>query len=119
MDQPSTNIPNAQDDLGLDDLLRSAKVEVPLPGTFQAEVWRRIAVAQEATFSARLAQWTESVFGALVRPAWAAAAVAVMASTGAWLGLKGPGDTSTDGRVAYVQSVSPFAHSHRGQGGHQ
>ena len=76
-------------DSEFDELLRLAKVEVPLPGAFQAEVWRRIAVAQEASFGTRLSRLLEAVFDTLVRPVTASAMVIGMVSAGLWFGSGG------------------------------
>lgn len=107
---------SSQRDAEFDALLRAAPAEIPLHGSFQAEVWRRIATAQSATLSARLAQVAEGFFALLGRPAMAMAAVLTMVVAGGWFGLK---DTppSMSGKLAYVASVSPFA-GHQ-TGGHQ
>jgi hypothetical protein len=102
------------DDGAFDDLLRSAEVEVPLPGAFQFEVWRRIAVAQESTPMARLARIVDPIFGLLSRPLATTASVVLMISAGLWLGSLGV-HPARDGKLAYVESVSPFAQSHRGE----
>lgn len=113
MDHQSSQILS---DPELDELLRSVKVRVPLPGTFQVEVWRRIAVSQEAALPVRISRWMDGFFNLLVRPTVATAAVLLMISAGAWLGSVGS-DAGRDGKQAYVQSVSPFAQTH--EGGHQ
>lgn len=102
------------DDGAFDDLLRSAKVEVPLPGAFQFEVWRRIAVAHESTLMARLARIVDPIFGFLSRPLAASASVVLMIFAGLWLGSLGV-HQARDGKLAYVESVSPFAQSHQGE----
>lgn len=101
-------------DSGFDELLRSAEVTVPLPGAFQAEVWRRIAVAQETSFKARLERVLENVFGTLTRPVTASVMVLGMISAGLWFGSLGT-EPVRDAKLAYVQSVSPFAHQHGGE----
>lgn len=101
------------DDGDFDELLRSAKVEVPLPGAFQYEVWRRIAVAQESTLRARLARMLEPMLGLLSRPLAASASMVLMIFAGLWLGSLGD-HPSRDAKLAYIESVSPFAQSHRG-----
>lgn len=104
-------------DAELDALLRSATVEVPLPNSFQAEVWRRIAVKQDSAFPARFSRWLEGILRALVQPAGAAAAVAVTITAGAWLGSLETGAGKNDGKITYVQSISPFA-AQAHEGGH-
>ena len=64
MNQQSSQILS---DPELDELLRSVKVRVPLPGTFQVEVWRRIAVSQEAALPVRISRWMDGFFNLLVR----------------------------------------------------
>jgi|GEM_PF-656602 len=111
--QPQQKLGN-QDDGAFDDLLRSAKVEVPLPGIFQYEVWRRIAAAQESTLMARLARTLEPILALLSRPIAASASMVLMVSAGLWLGSLGM-DPVRDGKLAYVASVSPFAQRHQGE----
>ncbi len=111
--QPSTN-PGASGDTGFDALLRSAKVKVPLPGAFQAEVWRRIAVTQESTLRARLSRMLESLLGTVARPLAASAVMLTMISAGLWFGSSREVPVR-DAKLAYVQSVSPFAHQHGGE----
>lgn len=116
MNQKSANSSEERNDLALDDILRSIKVEVPLPCAFQSEVWRLIAVRHQATMAGRFSCWMEKVFGSLVGPLPATATLLLMTSAGIWFGSKGsePGD---DGKFAYVRSVSPFAAEH--EGGHR
>ncbi|MFN0129981.1 MAG: hypothetical protein ACKV19_25230 [Verrucomicrobiales bacterium] len=111
--RPRQNL-GIQDDGAFDDWLRSAKVEVPLPGAFQSEVWRRIAVEQESTPMARLASLLDSILSALNRPVAATASVLLMVSAGLWLGSLGV-PPARDGKFAYVESVSPFVPSHQGE----
>ena len=114
MDEKNTNQSASSGDSGIDDLLRSAKVEVPLPGAFQSEVWRRIAVAQEATLAGRFSRALESFLGALTQPIAASAILLAMISGGLWAGSMG-NEPVGDAKLAYVQSVSPFAHAHGGE----
>lgn len=106
--------PSSQRDADFDALLHAATAEIPLHGSFQAEVWRRIATAQSATLSARLAQVLEGFFALLERPAAALVAVLAMVGAGAWLGIKDP-PPNVSGKLAYVASVSPFADHQAGE----
>ena len=102
------------DELRFDELLRSAEVEVPLPGAFQSEVWRRIATAQESTFKERCSRAIEGLFGFMAQPVAASAMVLTMIGAGLWLGSVGE-EPLRDGKLTYVQSVSPFAHAVGGE----
>lgn len=113
MDKRSSSI-SSMNDSEFDDLLRSVKVEVPLPSAFQAEAWRRIEAAESDSIAVRLRRWIEAAFGVLVRPMAASMAVMLMVSAGLWLGAKEP-STIRDSKIAYVQSVSPFAQAHQGE----
>ena len=114
MEQQSSQAPDSTGNIEFDDLLRAAKVKVPLPGTFQQQVWQRIAIAHEASFPVRLMRWLEALLGVFVRPAAATATVGLMISAGLWLGSM-DGGTVRDDKSTYVQSVSPFAQLHRGE----
>jgi hypothetical protein len=105
--------PGMSGDAGFDELLLSAEVKVPLPGAFQAEVWRRIAAAQETSFNGRWVRILDLVFGAFAKPAAASAMVLGMVSLGLWFGSL-DAQPAQDAKLAYVQSVSPFAHPHGG-----
>ncbi len=108
--------PEDSEDSSFDNFLRTATVELPLPGAFQADVWRRIAVCHQASIAVRFSCWMEKVFGWLGCPVPAAATLLFMISAGIWFGSQGsePGE---NGKFAYVRSVSPFAAEH--EGGHQ
>lgn len=116
MNQKPANSPGERNDPALDDFLRTAQVNVPLPDAFQAEVWRLIAVRHQTSIAGRFSCWMEKVFGSLVGPVPATATLLFMISAGIWFGSKGsePGDK---GKFAYVRSVSPFAAGH--EGGHR
>ena len=86
---------------------------MPLPGAFQAEVWRRISQAQEDSLGARWARNWEALLSLLVRPAVAGTAVALMVAAGLFFGSSGQ-SPSQDGKLAYVESVSPFVQAHTG-----
>lgn len=100
-------------DSKFDNLLRAVKVEVPLPGAFQAEVWRRIAQEQENSLKFRFSQFVRSFFEVISNPVAATALVLTTVLTGLWFGSMNP-TADHDAKTAYVQSVSPFAASHLG-----
>lgn len=111
MNKQKTNQSASSGDSGFDDLLRSAKVAVPLPGAFHAEVWTRIAVSQEITLAGRFLQLLEAFLGAVTQPIGASAILLAMITGGLWFGSMG-GETLRDAQLDYVQSVSPFAYTH-------
>lgn len=94
-------------------MLRQSKPTVAMPSTFQAEVWRRIAVAEEASLLSRWNRWLEPLLGWAAKPLGAAALFALMVGGGLLFGGMNKGGRS-DGRVAYLESVSPFVAAHRG-----
>ena len=98
-------------DADFDAVLRSAKIEIPLHVSFQTEVWGRIAAARDATYAARFTRWVEGFSHLLERPLAATTALLMMTAGGVWLGLRAE-EPESSGKLAYVQSVSPFAHPH-------
>lgn len=113
MNQPPAHQTGDRDDPALDALLRTARVAVPLPAAFPAEVWRRIAVRHQSTLSVRVDSWMEQTFGGLLRPVPAAATLLFMISAGVWFGAQET-ESGGNGKSAYVRSVSPFAADHGG-----
>ncbi|MCB1096680.1 MAG: hypothetical protein KDN22_13970 [Verrucomicrobiae bacterium] len=107
MDKHTSTHTESGNDAGFDQLLRSANLEVPLPGAFQSEVWRRIAVARESTLTARLAHALESLLSSLAQPVAASVLVFATISAGLWFGARST-EPGHDAKLAYVQSVSPF-----------
>lgn len=89
----------------LDDLLRAAAQEPPLPKGFRSEVWTRIAYAEQRY----LASWCHWALASLVRPLPAALSVAATVVIGAWLGLASM-PTAADAQFSYAESISPFLH---------
>ena len=92
-----------------DDLLRTAKGDFPLPGSFRHNVWHRVEAAglkSKPGFA-----WFHALLDVLTRP-WCAASelVAVMA-LGLWLGASGMADTKSD-PMTYARSISPFTQHH-------
>ena len=99
-------------DQELDQLLRSAAVPAPQAPDFQHRVWSRIEMAELAGWRARLGRTMDRVLGFLALPRVAVATCLAMVAAGAWLGTESE-TTDHRGEVAYVQSISPFAQSHR------
>ena len=102
---------NNSDDLSAK--LRAWQVEPPVPGSFQREVWQRIAArqtAREAAFWPRLAQWFSAQLG---RPRFALALVVVSLSAG--LGVAQVQARDANARhwktleARYAASVNPMA----------
>lgn len=96
-------------DSELDDLLRSANRQIPLPSSFRQKVWYRIESA--ALNEPKHWKWLESLFSVLARPFGAVAAVSALGVLGLWLGSAGMNDHG-DSKLSYVESVSPFAAAH-------
>ncbi|MEN9284815.1 MAG: hypothetical protein RLZZ179_2308 [Verrucomicrobiota bacterium] len=101
-------------DTELDGLLRQSKLHVEMPPTFQAEVWRRIAMAEEASLWRRVAHWLEMPLGWVAKPLGAVALCALTVAGGLLLGGREK-SRRPDGRVAYLESVSPFVVMHRSE----
>ena len=113
MASPSSQHPVHSQNLeaDFDAMLRSAKVAIPLHGPFQMEVWGRIAAARDATLAARFTRWMQGFSDHFERPVAATAALLIMTAGGAWLGSRAE-QSAPYGKLAYVQSVSPFAQPH-------
>jgi hypothetical protein len=94
-------------DTELEGLLRQSKPTVKMPPTFQTEVWRRIAMAEEASLWSRVARWLEMPLGWAAKPLGAVALCALTVGGGLLLGGREK-SRRPDGRVAYLESVSPF-----------
>lgn len=96
-------------DSDLDDLIRQSHSTPEFPSSFQREIWARIAVAEQASWSSRWARWSESLFGTLARPAPALATVTMMLLLGAGIGRAfNAGADSTDPRAAYLATINPL-----------
>jgi hypothetical protein len=93
-------------DSEFDDLLRSARGEIPLPPSFRSGVWHRIDNGRRRATS----RWNP-LWEGLLRSRGGVGAVAVMAMLGAWLGAINAPAGEASGKVAYVESISPFTHS--------
>lgn len=93
-------------DTEFDDMLRRARGDIPLPDSFRRDVWNRIAVEEQRSPM----RWFHSLVDGIVRPWRAVCGVTAMVAVGLWLGaLSGP--RSTDPKMAYAESISPFLQS--------
>lgn len=95
-------------DSEFDDLLRTARGEVPLPGSFRQGVWHRIESATAE--SARGLGWFQDLIAIFARPWAAAAGVAATVAAGLWLGAASIPEPK-DAKLAYAESISPFVHA--------
>jgi hypothetical protein len=105
-------------DFASDDLsakLRAWKVEPQVPGSFQREVWQRIATRQTAREEAFWPQFVQWVSTKLVRPQYATALVIL--SLSASIGVAHVQAQGTNARMEkmlearYAASVDPLAMS--------
>lgn len=93
-------------DTEFDDLLRNARGDISVPDSFRSEVWNRIAAeGQRSPLT-----WIHSLVDGFVRPWSAFCGVTATVALGLLLGaLSAPG--STDPKMAYAESISPFLQS--------
>lgn len=92
----------------LHDLIRQTHPKPEFSSSFQREIWARIAVAEQQSWTARWRQWSESLFRWVAQPAPAVAMVTAMLLLGAGLGrLITPDTDHTALRTAYVTSINP------------
>lgn len=93
----------------LDDLIRLTHSGPEFPPSFQREIWARVSVAEQASWTARYRRWSESLFQFMAQPAPAVAAVMTMLLLGAGLGrLVAPEHDRDALRTAYVTSINPL-----------
>lgn len=103
-----------KDDPQLDDLIRRSRVAAEIPEPFQREVWARIAVAEQASWTGKARAWGEAVLARFSRPAPAFAAIALMLGAGFGLGQAergnaGPEEAAAPSRESYLASINPLA----------
>lgn len=91
----------------IDELLRSASQEPPLPASFRSEVWTRIAHAEQRSFAA----WMSRALIVFTRPVPAVASVMATVLIGAWLGFA-TAPPAKDSQLSYAESISPFLQEH-------
>lgn len=99
-------------DSELDQLLKAATADVPLPAGFQREVWSRIEAADARAWKPRINRAMERFLGFFALPPVAVATCTGMVLAGAWFGLQSKDAAPVD-KLAYIESISPFAHTHR------
>lgn len=97
-------------DFDFDDFLRTAKAEVPLPDSFQQEVWDRLGSKQTELPAGVV--WFRALTAGLTRPWGAATGIAATVTLGLWLGSTGFRDSKSS-EVAYAMSISPFSQHDR------
>ena len=97
----------------LNDLIRQTHPQPEFPSTFQREVWARVSVAEQTSWSARYRRWRESFFQALAQPATAMAVVMTTLLLGAGLGQIVSTENNVEAsRDAYLASINPVAAAH-------
>ena len=99
-------------DSDLDQLLKDCAAPVHAPPGFTRDVWLRVETAETASRKPRAARLLERLFAVIALPPVAVATCTAMVVAGAWFGLT-PEKSNPSTEVAYIQSVSPFAHTHR------
>lgn len=99
-------------DSELDQLLQQCDPAVPSPAGFTRDVWLRIEAAEPSGWQARVDFLLERLLGFFALPPVAVATCTAMVVAGAWLGMQSATPVPS-GELSYIQSVSPFAHSHR------
>jgi hypothetical protein len=102
----------SMDDSEFDQFLKGTGGSVRPAADFARNVWLRIESAEMARRAPRVRLLLDRWLGVLTRPAVAAVTCAAMVAGGVWLGLQ-TGPSNAAGATAYIQSVNPFAHSHR------
>jgi len=97
-------------DSDFDELLRTARADLPLPDSFKQEVWHRIESVELE--SPRVVVWFHAFAAGLARPWGAATGIAATVTLGLWLGSTGFRDSKSS-EVAYAMSISPFSQHDR------
>ena len=104
--------PDAMKNDELDDLIRQTHTRPEFSASFQREIWARIAVAEQTSWTARWRQWSEFSLQQVVRPAQAVTAVMTMLLLGAGLGRLTKSDDAATLRSAYITSINPITSAH-------
>ena len=99
-------------DFELDQLIRAVDTPTPPPASFQRDVWFRIKAEEANSWRPHLKRIVGSFFAFFTLPPVAVASCAAMVLAGVWFGAV-TASTSQSDEVAYVQSISPFANTHR------
>ncbi|MCX6857344.1 MAG: hypothetical protein NTV80_20840 [Verrucomicrobia bacterium] len=99
----------AMNDDELHDLIRRTHPKPEFSSSFQREIWARIAVAEQQSWTAQWQQWSESLFRWVAQPAPALAVVTAMLLLGSGLGrMITPDNDHATMRSAYVASINPL-----------
>lgn len=94
-------------------LIKQAHPRLVIPHSFQREVWMRIAIAEQQSWSAQWRQRLRHLFSWIAQPLPATVMVTTMLVTGAGLGnLTAPRDASDAQRSAYIASINPMISTH-------
>lgn len=99
-------------DSQLDQLLRDSSPAIETPADFRRDVWHRIEASEVSGWKPAFAAWLGSFLSRLALPRVALATCTAAILAGAWIGMT-TGNPQSDGKVAYVRSISPFAHASR------
>lgn len=99
-------------DIELDQLLRAVGAPTMPPASFQRDVWLRIEAGESIGWKPHLNRIASRFFDFFALPPVAVASCAAMVLVGVWFGTESARTNQSD-EVAYVQSISPFAHTHR------
>lgn len=93
----------------LNDLIRQTHQQPKFSSSFQREIWSRIAVAEQQSWSVRWRQWSELLFRWVAQPAPAVSVVIGMLLLGAGFGrLITPDTDLAELRTMYVTSINPI-----------
>lgn len=97
----------------LHDLIRQTQPKLDFQPSFQREIWARIAVAENQSWSAQWRRLSESLFRWIAQPAPALAAVTTMLILGVGLGrMITPDNNHAAMRTAYLASINPASAAH-------
>lgn len=97
----------------LHELIRQTHLKPEFSASFQRDVWARVSVVEQNSWTARYRRWSESLFQSISRPVPAMAVVIMTLLLGAGLGrLSAPDKNPIDSRLAYVTSINPVAAAH-------
>ena len=100
-------------DAELVSLIRQTHSTPQFATSFQREVWARVTIAEEQSWSAQWRRWTQNLFLGLARPAPALAVVTAMLVLGAGLGSLSTLDRpSNEQRSDYLTSINPLRAAH-------
>jgi len=94
-------------------LLRQHPAEVPLPRSFQRDVWARIEAEDARRPSAIFAEAVNRFLASLARPALASVTLLLFSAAGLSLGWAHSGsEREQRAALAYQRAVNPLLHGH-------